>query len=357
LNFFELISEKGLEQLVFCNDDSVGLKAIIAVHNTLLGPALAPIRIKNYTSEEEAVGEAVNLAKNMTYRAAIADCDLGGASAVIWADPAKDKSEAFFRAFGRFIQRFSDHLYVVMGVGTEPCDLQNIKRETNNVLAQSTSHGGIADPKEMTGESMMEGLRATARELTGKADLKGVSCLVQGLGNIGSVIVRKLTEAGAIISVTDLNYDRIKKVQDMNPEITMVSPEETFEYRCDIIVPCAPPPGVIKKKHTENLKCKAIAGASSFVVQDLETADALHKRGIICMPHFVMDSGEAIQADYELKGVHVARLEPAIKGTYKRMRSIQEEAAQTGESPLRTALRKAQERLTSIGNIGRRNAW
>ena len=357
LNFFKLISEKGLEQLVFCNDDSVGLKAIIAVHNTLLGPALAPIRIKNYSSETDAVSDAVNMAKHMTYRAAIADCDLGGASAVIWGDPETGKSEALFRAFGRFIERFSDQLYVVMGVGTNASDLHNIKRETSKVLAQSTSHGGIADPTEITGDSIIYGLKATAKALTGKADLEGVSCLIQGVGNIGSIIVRKLTEAGAIISVTDTNYDRIKEVQDLNPEITMISPEETYKYKCDIIVPCAPPPIKIEKKHISKLKCKAIAGPSAFIISDLKIADELHKEGILCMPHFVMDSGEAIQADYELKGIQTARLEHAIKNTYRTMRNIQDEAVKSDESPMRTALRKAQHRLTSIGNIGRRNAW
>lgn len=356
MTFFDLIQSKGLEQLVFCHDEAVGLRGIIALHNTLLGPALAPVRMMDYESEQEAVTDAVLLARNMTYRTAIADCDLGGGSCVIWADPKKGKSEALFRAFGRFLERFGGRLYVVMGVGTDSMDMHNIQRETDKVLAMNQDHGGIADPVELSADGLFQGLKATARELTGTASMEGVSCLVQGLGRVGSAIVERLAKAGATLTVTDLNYDRIKNIQDKHPDVTMVRPEETYDVRCDIIVPCAPP-APIGQEEIKRLKCKAISGASSFVVLDVETADALHDAGILYMPHFIMDSGEAIQADFEMKGVPATRLPDAVEGIYRRVRNIQEIAREAKESPLRTSLREAQQRLKSIGNIGRRNAW
>ncbi len=356
MDFFNLIQSKGLEQLVFCHDEAVGLRAIIALHNTLLGPALAPVRMMNYESEERAVTDAVLLARNMTYRTAIADCDLGGGACVIWADPKKGKSEALFRAFGRMLERFGSRLYVVMGVGTNSMDMHNIQRETDKVLAKSTDHGGIADPVELSADGLFQGLKATARELTGSANMEGISCLVQGLGRVGSALVERLAKAGATLTVTDLNYDRIKNIQDKHPDVTMVRPEDTYDVRCDIIVPCAPPVPV-EKDSIKRLKCKAIAGASSFFIIDLETADELNKHDILYMPHFIMDSGEAIQADFEMKGVPAARLTGAVENIYRRVRDIQEKAKEAGESPFRTSLRQAQQRLKSIGNIGRRNAW
>jgi len=357
VDFFTLIQNKGLEQLVFCHDEAVGLKGIIAVHNTVLGPALAPVRMLAYETEHDAVSDAVYLARNMTYRTAIADCDLGGGSCVLWADPRTGKSEALFRAFGRFIERFGGRLFVTMGVGTGGPDMHNIMRETDKVLAQGTAFGGLADPVELTADGLMQGLKATARELSGSsASLSGLTCLVQGLGRVGSAVVERLTEAGATIIVTDLNYDRIKNVQDRHPEVTMVRPDEVYDVRCDVIVPCAPP-NATDGAAVDRLRCKAVAGASCFCILDLELADRLHERKILYMPHFVMDSAEAILADYERKRVPSARLAEAIEGIYRRSRNIQEEARERKEAPLRTSLRKAQERLNSIGSIGRRNAW
>jgi leucine dehydrogenase len=168
-------------------------------------------------------------------------------------------------------------------------------------------------------------------------------------------MVDRLAQAKATLVVTDLNYDRIKNVQDRYPDVTMVRPDDAYQVRCDVVVPCAPCNDVTLER-VELLKCRAIAGAAAFVVPTLEVADRLHQRSILFMPHFVIDAGGAIQADFERKGMTGSQLRAAVEGVYRRARSLYEAAREAGESPFRTALRLAQSRLTAIGDIGRRNA-
>lgn len=356
MDIFEHIKSNGLEQLLFCSDESVGLRAIVAIHNTLLGPALGTVRMMEYPDQNAAVADAVNRAREMTYRASIADCDLGGASAVLWGNPTTDKSEAYFRALGRFIERLSGQLYVVMGVGTDSTDVHHIRRETDRVLSLPEEFGGLADATKVSADSIMQGLKAVSRDLGSKSSLAGLSFLVQGLGRIGYALVERLAADGATLIVTDLNYDRIKGAQDRWPDVTMVRPDDAFDVRCDVIVPCTPF-NVVTAEMAKRLKCRAVAGASAFIAPDPTIADDLHERGILYVPNFAIDCGEVIQADYDRKHLPVNRLTEAIEGVYRRTRRLLEEAKAKNETPLRTAVRNAQQRLTSIGNIGRRNAW
>lgn len=352
MDTFEIIGQNGFEQLTYFRDDSVGLKAVIAIHNTILGPAIGGVRMMNFPDQEAGVREAVELAKEMTLRVMLAGCDLGGASAILWGD-AKDKSEAYFRAFGRFINRLSGQFIAIMEVGTDSRDLKNMKRETDYVHALPEAFGGIADPTEMTAEGILHGLKASAKLSLGKASLENLTCLVQGVGRLGGTVVKLLAQEKARILVTDKNFDKIKNIQDVFPEVSMIRPEEVVDTKCDILIPCALG-YLVTQKNADRVRAKIIAGGASNILPDVETADLLHKKGVLYVPHMLIDAGELMQADYELMGRSLSLLKTAIGEIYRRTLSLLEEARDRKEPPLRLALKAASDRLTTIGNIGRR---
>ncbi|NLI78385.1 MAG: Glu/Leu/Phe/Val dehydrogenase [Candidatus Riflebacteria bacterium] len=351
---FDVIRQGGLEQLIFCSDEAVGLKAVVAIHNTRLGPAIGGVRMLDYRSQDEVLHDAIDLAQEMTMRAALADCDLGGGAAIIWGAP-ESKSEALFRSFGRTIQRLGGQFLATMEVGTDSRDLRHIRRETGYVYALPEAFGGIADPTEMTAQGVMHGILATAKVVFGKAGLDGVTCLVQGAGRLGSNLVKLLAAAKAKLLITDRNYDKIKNIQDAYPDITMVRPEEVKTTRCDILVPCALG-NLVDRNGVERLRCKVIAGGASNIFPDVETGDLVHKAGIIYTPHVVIDAGELIQADHELKNLSKTLLERAVAEIYARTVTLLETAREAKEAPLRTAMRLAWDRLTAIGRIGQRHS-
>lgn len=349
---FEFAEKSDLEQLIFIREESVDLKAVIAIHNSVLGPAVGGVRMMEYANEDEVLQDAGDLAREMALRAILAGADLGGASAILIGNP-KIKSEAYFRAFGRFVQRLAGQFLAVMEVGTDFWDLRNIKRETDYVLALPKCFGGIADAMETTASGVLYGIGATAKFLFGTNSLENLTFLVQGVGRIGNSIVRELVKSKAKIIVTDKNYDKIKGIQDEFPEIKMIRPDEVANTKADILVPCSLG-RLVDSKNVGRFRVKGIAGGGSNVIPDLETGDQLAKRGILYVPHFVINSGELIQADYELKGLSAELLQKAIQEIYPRTLNLLERAKEDKEAPVRTALKVACDRMEKITNIGRR---
>ncbi|HNV70230.1 MAG TPA: Glu/Leu/Phe/Val dehydrogenase dimerization domain-containing protein [Candidatus Ozemobacteraceae bacterium] len=352
MNTFDIMQHGGLEQIVYFHDESVALKAVVAIHSTQLGPAIGGVRMMEYASQSEVVKEAVDLAQEMTFRAALADCDLGGGAVVLWGNP-KTKSEALFRSLGRFIRRLGGQFLAVMEVGTDSRDLRNIRRETDFVYSLPEAYGGIADPTETTAEGVLYGLKATAKTLFNQQSLAGMTFVVQGVGRLGSAVVKRLVAAKAKLVITDRNYDKIKNIQDVFPEITMIRPEEVLGTKCDMLVPCALG-NLIDAGSIDRLRCKAVAGGASNIIPDLATGDELHKRGITYVPHFVMDAGKLIQADHELKKLSKPLLDSAVGEIYTRTVHLLETAREAKEAPVRTAVKLAWNRLSAIGQIGQR---
>ncbi|NLI78389.1 MAG: Glu/Leu/Phe/Val dehydrogenase [Candidatus Riflebacteria bacterium] len=352
MDTFAIIKQGGLEQLIFFRDEAVGLRAVVAIHNTRLGPAIGGVRMLDYANQDEVLKDAIDLAQEMTLRAALADCDLGGGAAVLWGPP-QAKTEALFRAFGRFVNRLGGQLLVTMEVGTDSRDLRNIHRETGYVYALPEAYGGIADPTQVTAEGVMHGIKATAKVVFGQASLEGVTCLVQGAGRLGSSLVKLLAAAKAKILITDRNYDKIKNIQDAHPDIVMLRPDEVRGAKCDIIVPCALG-NLVDHRTIDQLRCKVIAGGASNILPDVEAGDLLLKRGIVYTPHFLIDAGELIQADHELKKLSTALLQSAVGEIYHRTVALLEAAREAKEAPLRAAMRMAWDRLTAMGRIGHR---
>ncbi|MFC1742722.1 Glu/Leu/Phe/Val dehydrogenase dimerization domain-containing protein [Candidatus Riflebacteria bacterium] len=350
MEIFTQIENNELEEMIFFHEKSVGLKGVIAIHNTILGPALSGVRMLPYKDSESMIKEAIQLASEMTWRSTLSGCDLGGASAILWGEPEKDKFEAYFRAFGRFLNRLGGRVYGVMDLGINQDDFHDIYRETGYVLALPESYGGIADAIKITTEGFMHGIRAATKFTFGTNEIGNITFLVQGVGRLGSTIVAALLKAGGRVIVTDTNYDKIKNIQDNHPDVTMIRPEDWHTRKCDIFVPCAQG-NLMRPQIVDELKFKVIAGIAGNLIPNLKTIEHLHNKGIHYIPNFVIDAGELIQADHELNKRSVTLLPQALEKIYFRALNLLERAKESNAPPTHTALGIAKKRLQSIKKI------
>ena len=343
-----------LEQLVFWRDPAVNLEAVIAIKSTQLGPAVAGIRMLDYADEQAMLTDAADLAHEMTLRAALAGCDLGGGGIVVASGPTGPVDrEAYFRSLGRHIERLGGRLYGVMEVGTDTRDLRNVKRETDYVLALSVAHGGLADASETTADGVVAGIRAVVKHAFGASKLENLTVLVQGLGRLGLAVLKRLGEAKARVIVTDRNYDKIKNAQDAGANVTMVQPGDVLSTKCDILVPCALG-NIVTGSNVSTARCRAIAGGASNVIPDVETADLLHKVGVLYVPHFVIDAGELIQADAERNGWSLELMRAQVDEIYGRTLDVLEASRDAKEAPTRTAVALAEQRISTMSRLGYR---
>jgi leucine dehydrogenase len=238
LRIFEKLSEYRYEQLVFCHDKNTGLHAVIAIHDTTLGPALGGCRMWPYETEEEAVVDALRLARGMTYKAAASGLNLGGGKSVILGDPDKDKSEALFRSFGRYVETLGGRYIVAEDVGTSTEDINYIRIETSYVVGVDVTRGGSGDPSPLTALGVTQGMRACAEEVFGSASLEGKTVAVQGLGHVGYHLCQLLRDEEANLIVADFHPDVVERaVGEFGAK--PVEPDEILSMPCDILAPCA----------------------------------------------------------------------------------------------------------------------
>ena len=237
-NIFDHIAASKHEQIVFCNDPETGLKAIIAIHNTNLGPALGGTRMWMYKNEAEALNDVLRLSRGMTYKAAISGLNLGGGKAVIIGDSKKDKSESLFRRFGRFVNNLNGQYITAEDVGTSTKDMEYVAMETKSVTGLPESMGGGGDPSPVTAYGVYMGMKASAKFSWGHDELKDKKVLVQGVGHVGEHLVSHLTKEGAVVYIADINEDQLKKVAT-NYGATVVSNEGLYDLEMDIYAPCA----------------------------------------------------------------------------------------------------------------------
>ncbi|HHY13274.1 MAG TPA: Glu/Leu/Phe/Val dehydrogenase, partial [Thermoanaerobacterales bacterium] len=235
MNVFQHMEKYEFEQLAFCYDNTSGLKAIIAIHDTTLGPALGGARMWHYETEEEAIVDALRLARGMTYKNAAMGLNLGGGKAVIIGDPHKDKSEELFRAFGQYVQSLGGRYITAEDVGTSVEDIDIIKQETSHVVGL---RGKSGDPSPVTAFGVYNGIRACVKEVYGDDNLEGKVIAVQGIGNVGYNLCKYLSKEGAKIKVTDVYEKNVKRaINDFNAEY--IEPSKIYEVECDIFSPCA----------------------------------------------------------------------------------------------------------------------
>lgn len=351
---FEIISKHGdHEQVVFCNDPHVGLKAIIAIHNTSLGPALGGTRMWNYKNEDEALVDVLRLSKGMTYKAAASGLNLGGGKAVIIGDPKTQKSEGLFRAFGQFVNSLNGKYITAEDVGTSVQDMEHIYMETPWVTGIPKDFGGSGDPSPYTAHGVLMGIKASAKEKFGTDSLKGIHIAVQGLGNVGSNLVKYLVEEGAVITVADIDMNRTKNVADKFGA-KAVSSDDILFTECDILAPCALG-AIVNDQTITKLKTKVIAGGANNVLAEARHGDQLKELGILYAPDYVINAGGLMNVFVELEGYSPERAFEKTKRVYDNILKVYEIAKRDGIGTHTAADRLAEERINTIGRLKQRH--
>ncbi|MDK2878880.1 MAG: leucine dehydrogenase [Thermoanaerobacteraceae bacterium] len=298
MEIFKETFEKGHEQVVFCSDPAAGLKAIIAIHSTVLGPALGGLRMWNYKSEEEALTDVLRLSRSMTYKNAAMGLGLGGGKAVIIGDPHRDKTPELFRAFGRFVESLGGRYITAEDVGTCEEDMNYIAQETSHVVGLTGKSG---NPSPVTAYGVFLGIKAAVEWVFGSDDLKGKKVALQGLGHVGMEVARLLTESGAEVTAADIYPDRVKEAQEILGA-KIVEPEKIYEVPCDIFSPCALG-AIINENTIDRLACKIVAGAANNQLKDENFARRLMDRGILYAPDYIINGGGVINVAEELSGM------------------------------------------------------
>jgi leucine dehydrogenase len=298
---FAQVARYDHEQILICQDNHTGLKAIIAIHNTVLGPGLGGTRMWNYATEAEAINDALRLSRGMTYKAAISGLNLGGAKAVIIGDPTKDKSEHLMRKFGRFVENLGGKYITAEDVGTTTKDMEYIKMETDHVVGLPEIMGGGGDPSPVTAYGVYMGIKASAKKAYGSDNLGGKKIAVQGTGKVGLHLIELLHRDGAHITASDIFEAGLKTASDKFGA-NIVKPEEIFEQDVDIFAPCALG-AILNTENINKLKCQIVSGAANNQLED-ETihGDMLKSKGIFYAPDFLINAGGLINVYSEHNG-------------------------------------------------------
>lgn len=351
---FELIEKHGgHEEVIFCHEKSVGLKAIIAIHNTSLGPALGGTRMWNYKSEEEALIDVLRLSKGMTYKAAAAGLNLGGGKAVIIGDPKLHKSEALFRAFGQFVNSLNGKYITAEDVNTCEQDMEYIFMETPWVTGIPKSLGGSGDPSPYTAHGVLMGVRAVVKERLNKDDLKGLTVAVQGLGNVGSNLVKYLVQEGVHVKVADIDAQKVKSFVERFG-VEAVSSDDIITTPCDVLAPCALG-AVFNDLTVGQLKCKMIAGGANNQLAEPRHGEALREMGILYAPDYVTNAGGLMNVFVELEGYSSDRAFDKTKKVYENLMRVFQLAKQEGIATHVAADRLAEQRIKMIGGLRQRH--
>ncbi|MBO8163111.1 MAG: Glu/Leu/Phe/Val dehydrogenase [Brevibacillus sp.] len=346
MQIFEYMQRYDYEQLLLCQDQASGLRAIIAIHDTTLGPALGGTRMWTYDSEEEAIIDALRLARGMTYKAAAAGLNLGGGKAVIIGDPRKDKSEALFRAFGRFIQGLNGRYITAEDVGTTVADMDAIHQETDYVTGVSPAFGSSGNPSPVTAYGVYRGMKAAAKVAFGSDNLSGKVVAVQGVGNVAYNLCKHLHEEGAYLVVTDIHEENVNRVvTDFGAKAVGV--REIFSVECDIFSPCALG-AVINDDTIPLLKAKVIAGAANNQLKEERHGDLIHEKGFIYAPDYVINAGGLINVADELHGYNRERALKKVEGIYDNILLVFEIAERDGIPSYKAADRMAEERIARV---------
>lgn len=340
------MQEMGHEQLVYCHDEASGLKAIIGIHSTVLGPALGGTRMWNYRSEEDAVRDVLRLSQGMTYKAAVAGLDLGGGKAVIIGNSRTDKSEALFKAYGRFVNSLAGKYITAEDVGTSKTDMAWIASETPHVSGLPENMGGSGDPSPVTAYGVYMGMKAGARKVFGSDDLAGRRVLVQGIGHVGSFLVEHLIAEGAQVLISDVYDPAIESMMQQHPGLTVVDPLKVAEAEVDIYSPCALG-GTLNRETIPLLRCSLVAGGANNQLAEEDDMQRLMDRSIAYAPDFVINAGGLINVYAEIKGFNRDWALEQTRNIYQQTLTIFEQAEHSQTSPNKAAILLAQKRLAS----------
>ena len=349
MGVFEAIASDTHEEVLFGHDPVSGLKAIIAIHSTALGPALGGTRFYPYSSEEDALHDVLRLAKGMTYKSSAAGLELGGGKAVIIGDPEELRSERLLRSFGRLVDSLGGRYVTAEDVGTTTDDMIAIAAETKWVTGLPEAHGGSGDPSPATARGVLAAMRAVSEHLWDTDDLSDRTVAVQGVGKVGSNLVERLTKAGAKTIIADVDVQTVENVASTHGSLA-VGVDEIFEIDCDIFAPCAMG-GAINANTVGRLNCAAVVGSANNQLETDAQADQLAARGILYAPDFVANAGGIINIANEFHGYDWRRAAEAIDCIYDNTARVLTVAAERGINPNVAAIEVAKERIAGIGSI------
>lgn len=347
---FDNLATKDHEQIVFCQDNSTGLKAIIAIHNTVLGPGLGGTRLWHYQSEAEAINDVMRLSRGMTYKASISGLNLGGAKAVIIGDATKVKSEAFFRKFGRFVQNLNGKYITAEDVNTTTQDMEYVAMETDHVVGLPESMGGGGDPSPVTAYGTYMGMKASAKKAWGSDSLAGKSIAVQGIGKVGFHLLEHLHEEGAKLFISDINEAALKNAAAQF-NATVVNGNDIYSQAVDIFSPCAL--GAILNSETiPQLKAQIIAGAANNQLADeKEHGEMLRTKGVLYAPDFLINAGGLINVYSEYIGYNRERAYAATEKIYDTTLNIYGKADRDAIPTQQAAIEMAEDRIQSMMKV------
>jgi len=346
---FESISKTDHEEVVFCQNKDAGLKAIIAIHNSVLGPALGGLRMWPYATEQDALNDVLRLSRGMTYKAAVSGLNLGGGKAVIIGDPSKDKSEALFRAFGRFVNSLNGRYITAEDVGIDVNDMEYVYRETEFVTGVHQVHGGSGDPSPFTAYGTLQGLMAALQTQYGNEDIGKYSFAVQGAGHVGMEYLKLLRERGAKVFVTDINKELVQRaVDDYGAEA--VALDDIYDVDADVYSPCALG-GTVNESTLERLKCQVICGAANNQLASNEIGDELQRRGILYAPDYAVNAGGLMNVSLEIDGYNRERAMRMLRTINLNLTRIFEISKRDNIPTYKAADRMAEERISAIGKL------
>jgi valine dehydrogenase (NAD+) len=345
----------GHEQVVFCQDRASGLRAIIAIYSTALGPGLGGTRFYPYLSETDALRDVLKLSRSMAYKAALAGLDLGGGKAVIIGDPRRDKTEPLLRAYGRFVQSLHGRYLTACDVGTYSEDMDIIARECDYVTGRTAAHGGAGDSSVLTAFGVFEGMRAAADVAWGEPSLRGRRVGVAGVGKVGHHLVGHLLADGAEVVVTDVHEPAVARVVAEYPQVHVVGgTEDLIADDIDVYAPCALG-GAINDDTVEVLKAAIVCGAANNQLAHPGLEDVLQSRGILYAPDFCVNSGGLIQVADELEGFSFDRAKARAAKIYSTTRRVFEVASRESITTALAASRIAERRMAEVGRL--RGLW
>ncbi len=337
---------KDHEQVVFCNDPETGLKAIIGIHDTTLGPALGGTRMWYYENEQEAIRDVLRLSRGMTYKASISGLNLGGGKAVIIGDSRKDKTDALMQKFGEYVNSLSGRYITAEDVGINTHDMKMVKMKTDHVTGIPVEMGGSGDPSPVTAYGVFMGMKAAAHYHFGSEELKGKKVMVQGIGHVGETLVKHLTEAGAQVYINDIHLDRMEAIADKYQAI--IHHGDVFEAEYDIYAPCALG-ATVNPETIDRMPARIIAGAANNqLANEIRDAQLLKQKGILYAPDFLINAGGLINVYSEIAKYDRAESLRRTENIYDTTLAIFRKAELENSTTHQAALAMAEERIASF---------
>ncbi|PKL95355.1 MAG: leucine dehydrogenase [Gammaproteobacteria bacterium HGW-Gammaproteobacteria-8] len=348
MNLFETIHTTEHEQVIFCHNKDAGLKGIIAIHNTTLGPALGGLRMWPYATEQEALDDVLRLSRGMTYKAAVAGLNLGGGKSVLIGDPRTDKSEALFRSFGRFIDSLNGRYITAEDVGIDVNDMEYVFQETDNCVGVHQVHGGSGDPSPFTAFGTLQGIRASLQHKFGNEEVGDYSYAVQGVGHVGFELVKLLRAEGAKVFVTDINDKAVEACVELGCEA--VGLDDIYDVDADVFCPTALG-AIINERTIPRFKFKIVCGAANNQLATDESGNELEQRGILYAPDYAVNAGGLMNVSIEFEGYNRERAKRMMRTIYYNVSKIFQIAERDGIPSWKAADRMAEERIATIGKL------